>query len=73
MHDKPQPEYDSSRAAGQPQTGQPLDGMIAELKVADPAAAPDIADQIAARLESDLAAASAGPARAGGDGAAELS
>ncbi len=73
MHDKPHPKNDSSRGAGQPHSARPLDGLIAELEVADPAAAPDIADQIAARLEADLAAASAGRERAGGDAAAELS
>ena len=31
---------------------------IAELAAADPAAAPDIADKVAVRLEADLAAAS---------------
>ncbi len=36
----------------------PLETLIAELAAADPAAAPDIADGLAVRLEADLAAAS---------------
>ncbi len=37
---------------------RPLDTLIAELAAVDAAAAPDIADEIAVRLEADLAAAS---------------
>lgn len=36
----------------------PLATLIAELAAGDPAAGPDIADEIAARLEDDLATAS---------------
>ena len=36
----------------------PLENLIAELSATDPADAPDIADQIAVRLEADLAAES---------------
>lgn len=54
MHDKRQAPVDTPN-----QTNRPLETLIAELEASDPAAAPDIADEIAARLEADLAAASA--------------
>ena len=54
MHHKPQANIDTTQP-----TERPLETMISELEAVDPAAAPDIADEIAARLEADLASASA--------------
>ncbi|MCP3977538.1 MAG: hypothetical protein GY720_23890 [bacterium] len=54
MHDKPQAPFDTPN-----QDRRPLNSMIAELEAGDPAAAPNIADEIAVRLEGLLAAASA--------------
>ena len=55
MHDKRQPRIDT------PDTNErSLESLIVDLETGDPAAAPDLADAIAARLEADLVAASAG-------------
>lgn len=55
MHDKRQPPIDTpDNFAGS------LESLIVDLETRDPGAAPDIADAIAARLEADLVAASAG-------------
>ena len=64
MHDTPRPS-DETTISGQ----VPLESLIADLSAGDPADGPDIADEIAARLEADLAAASgtAHPAEAAPD------
>jgi len=54
MHDTPRPLEESTI-----RDDAPLANLIAELAAADPAEAPDIAEQIAVRLEADLAAESA--------------
>jgi len=56
MHDKP--EYSTEIATASIAATDDLGGLIRELKQSDPAAAPDIADEIAATLESRLADAS---------------
>jgi len=53
MYDKPQLQNDTATAVA-----RPLQAAISALTDSDPAEAPAIADEIAARLEADLAAAS---------------
>ena len=62
MHDKRQTTFDTPNPKD-----RTLESLIVELEVGDPAAAPDIADGIAARLEADLAAASPGISPSGVD------
>jgi hypothetical protein len=50
MHDTPRPLEENTIP-----DDAPLANLIAELAAADPAEGPDIADQIAVRLEADLA------------------
>jgi hypothetical protein len=52
MHNTPRPSEESAI-----DSETPLEDLIAELSATDPAAGPDIADEIAVRLEADLAAA----------------
>lgn len=52
MHDTPESDNHS---------GSPVADLIADLMAADPAAAPDIADTIAVRLEEGLAGESPEP------------
>ena len=52
MHNTPRP-LDETTIAGE----VPLEFLIAELSAGDPADGPDIADEVAIRLEADLAAA----------------
>ena len=54
MHDKPEPVTQS--ALGRPAA---INRLIAELENTDPAAAPNIADEIAGLLENELAGGSA--------------
>jgi hypothetical protein len=51
MHDTPRPSEENTMP-----DEAPLENLIADLSAGDPANAPDIADQIAVRLEADLAA-----------------
>lgn len=55
MHDKRHTPFDTPNPKD-----RALESLIVELEVGDPAAAPDVADDIAARLEADLAATSPG-------------
>ena len=56
MHDTPRPSDDTTIA-----DQVPLETLIAELSAGDPSDAPEVADEIAVRLEADLAAASGRP------------
>ena len=56
MHDTPRPSDDTTIAGL-----TPLESLIAELSAGNPSDAPEVADEIAVRLEADLAAASGRP------------
>ena len=52
MHDTPRPSDENTNTSE-----APLEDLIADLAAGDPAEGPDIADEIAVRLEAELAAA----------------
>ena len=56
MHDTPRPSDETTIPSE-----VPLETLIGELAACDPADGPDVADEIAVRLEADLAAAAGRP------------